>query len=139
MLMTIAEFANITPSQSYASHVPRERLEQVLALAAHLGDDDRLLIEQVYEHGMSPTEVACLLGKRPRSVRARLEQILRHIRSAEFRFMVLRGQRLPRATREVGRVVVLERHSLRQAANLLGCSLHHVRQHMQVIQALMQA
>ncbi len=134
--MTTANFAQITASQVLQFDDQRQRIERVLALAEHLGDDDRLLVEQVYQHGMSPAEIACLLGKRTRTVRCRLRQILEDLQTPEFRYMVLRGHRLPPPTRQVGQVVVLHRCSLRRAAARLACSLHHVRQHMQIIQTL---
>lgn len=137
--MTLAYLSQITPSQVFQPDEQRRRIERVLALAEHLGQDDRLLIEQVYQHGMSPREIACLMGARPRTVRTRLRQILRHLHTPEFRYMVLRGHRLPRPTRQVGQIVFLHRSSLRRAAGQLECSLHHVRQHAQVIHTLARA
>jgi DNA-directed RNA polymerase specialized sigma24 family protein len=108
----------------------------MLFLAQHLDEPDRLLIEQVYQHKMNPAEVARLMGKHTRTVRNRLEQIVRHLGKAEFRFMVLRADLLAPTTRRVAELVILRRMSLRQAARELNCSLHKVRQHIEAVQTL---
>ncbi len=134
--MSIAHLATITTEQAARGRGRRDQYEQLLFLAQHLGEPDRLLIEQVYQHKMNPAEIARLMGQHSRTVRGRLRRIINHLRRPEFRFMVLRADLLAPTTRRVAELVILRRMSLRRAAHELDCTLHNVRQHVQAVQTL---
>lgn len=105
----------------------RDQVEQILALAQHLGAQDKLLVEQVFKHGLSVTDVARLLGQRPRTVQKRVKNLVEHMQSPLFRFLVVSPESLSPGTRRVAEAVVLKRMSLRKAAVVLGLRLHQVR------------
>ncbi len=130
------ERAQLTHRQ--AVHERRDAAERLLALAEHLPTDERLLIEQVYRHGLSIAQLAQLAGERPRRLQRRVAQILRRMRDPLFRFVAGRGELLPRDVRPTARLVVLEGRSLRDAARRRASSLHYVRQHMRTIRTLAQ-
>jgi DNA-directed RNA polymerase specialized sigma24 family protein len=116
----------------------RKDVEQVLELAQHLPEADRLLIEQIYRHGRPAAELARLLGCRPRLVQRRVSILLKRLRQPLFRFLVNHQQLLPRDLRPIARRAVFEGCSLRRTAQLTGRSLHHIRQDMRTVQMLAQ-
>lgn len=116
----------------------RRHAEQVLKLAAHLGRQDRLLIQQVYEHGLSIADIASLSGGREEAVRRRIIRVLRRLRGSRFKQMVLLGPLLPDRPRQVATLVWLEGLSLRAAAARLKQSLHHTRRDLLLARRLLQ-
>lgn len=114
----------------------RTHIERLLDLAQHLADQDRLLIEQIYRHGLSATEVARLLGERPDRTRRRITRLLKTINKPEFNFLVRHEQILPTPVRETCRRVFFEGLSLRKAAQRTGKTLHQVRQDLATFHAL---
>jgi IS30 family transposase len=134
--MSTMDLAQITTAHADRLRTRRDQCEQLLFLAQHLGETDRLLVEQVYQHRMSPAQIARLMGQPTRTVRARLQRILRHVRKPEYRFLVLRADLLSPTTRRVAELVIFRRMSLRCAARELRCTLHKVRQHMEAVQTL---
>ena len=104
--------------------------------AQHLNDNDRALIEAIYEHGLTACEVARLLGEPPRAVQRRVVCIVRHLRSPIFRMVAEWIDLLPRDLQAIARYRVLERRSQRETARLIGRSDHYVRTRTLQIRAL---
>ncbi len=111
----------------------RQWAERVLEHARHLPLRDRLLLEQLYRHGLSLTQVAQLLGKDRKAVARHVARLLRRIRQPVFPFVAHRADLIPRDIRTVARLTVLEDHSLRDTAQITGRSLHRVRRDMQTL------
>ena len=124
--------------QQQAVRQRREAAERLLTLAEHLPTEDRLLIEQVYRHGLSVAQVAQLTSQPRRRLQRRIAQILRRMRDPLFRFVAGRGELLPRDVRPTARMVVLEGRSLRDVARRRDSSLHYIRQHMRTVRTLAQ-
>jgi DNA-directed RNA polymerase specialized sigma24 family protein len=128
----------LDPAQAGLDH--RRQLRQaatdrILALAPHLADHDRALIEQVYQHGQSPRAVARATGVPASRLNRRLSRILGRIRQPLFQFVASRSELLPREVAATARLVVLEGESLRATAQRTGQSLHRVRRHMETVRA----
>lgn len=126
--MTQADQARRTDQRSHS--------DLVLSLASYLRDDERFLIEQVFEHGLRLSDIARQQGKNRSTMQYHVKQILRRMGNPLFRFLVAHEDVLPKPVRLTGRRVIFEGHSLREAARLRRISLHAVRQHMQTIQSL---
>jgi DNA-directed RNA polymerase specialized sigma24 family protein len=109
--------------------------ERVLQLAQHLGESDRALIEQVYEHGQSLSKVAKATGVPASQLQRRLSRVLKRMRQPLFRFVAVRGDLLPREVSGTARRVVLQGMSLRETARRSGLTLHRVRKHMETVRA----
>jgi len=114
----------------------RDWAERILARAEHLEEADRQLIEQVYGRGTPLSVVAKMAHQPPRTLQRRLKKIIEHVNIPMFMFIVQHGDLLSGPQRQVARLVVLQRRSLRQAACLADISLHWVRRHMHAIEAM---
>jgi len=102
----------------------------------HLADEDRVLIEQVYGHGVSVADVARLSRRPARSLRRQVKNLLLRMKSPLYTFMMGHSDLLPEEVRLVAKLTVLHGNSLRKAAAMSGRSLHEVRQHVQTLRAL---
>jgi DNA-directed RNA polymerase specialized sigma24 family protein len=111
----------------------RRDIEQLVALAAHLAIEDRLLVQHVFGSGVPVSHIALITGLPPRNIQRRLQSLLTRLNDPLFRFFVAHADLLDKPTRAVGRLVVCEGHSMRQAARHLRLSLYQVRQHMHAI------
>ena len=117
-------------------HIRRTNAARVLRLARKLPAPERLLIEQVYRHGLPVAEVARLTAKPTRSLQRRVANLIQRIRQPLYQFVASRGELLPREVRSTAKYSVLAGLSLRQTSIMTGLSLHRVRQHMNVIEIL---
>ena len=114
-------------------HHRRDQVEQLLERAQYLSEPDRLLIEQVYQHGISITDLARLTNNPSRSLRRRVVRLIQRMDSPMFMFVVRNQFRLPPEALRVGQLVLCQGHSLRRAAKVAGRSLHHIRRHLQTV------
>lgn len=114
----------------------RRQIEHILALAQHLDEADRLLIEQVFGQGMPVAKLARLAGKPARRLQRRVQVLVQHMNQPIFTFIVSHRDLLPRPARASAEMVLLRRRSLRAAARSTGLSLHRVRQHVRTVQAM---
>ena len=114
----------------------RDRVERLLERADHLSREDRLLIEQVYRHGIAVSDIGRLSGKPARTLRRRITVLVQRMNSPLFEFVVSHSDLLPTGMRRTAELVVLRGHSLRRASTLSGQSLHHVRLHMRSLYVL---
>jgi DNA-directed RNA polymerase specialized sigma24 family protein len=117
----------------------RRLIEHIVAAAAVLPDQERLLIETTYGDGKRLTDIARLRGDDPRTLRRRVRGIVRRMLDPEFGFVASRRAEWPRTRRLVAERCVLQGVSLRDAATTLGISLHTVRRHRDAIRALADA
>ena len=120
------------------THQQRQRHhnDQLLRAAEHFHDTDRLLVEQVYRHGLRVSDIARLSDQEPRGLRRRLRRLVARARDPLFRFVAGRWDMIPPDAQPVAKRVVLQGWSLRDAARLTGRTLHEVRQDMQAVHTL---
>ena len=116
----------------------RDRVEQLLFWAAYLPEEDRLLLEQVYQHGQRISEVAKLMKVRPRALQRRVQRLVQRLADKRFRFVARHLDLLPRELRGVAKLRVLEGRSLRSTAARSGLSLHQVRQRLDRLAFIVQ-
>jgi hypothetical protein len=135
--------------------MPAAQIDDLLLAARHLPLRDRALIDGVYRQGMSVVQIARASGMRPHSLRRRLRNLVRRLRSPLFRYVMrefaLGGADGPstRAAatsaagksqrerglsiehrRAIARAVVLDRRSQRQTALDLNITLHRLRREL---------
>jgi len=114
----------------------RNRVETLLDLAQSLPPRDRLILEQVYRHGLSVAEVARLIEEPAGRVRRRIARLIRLVQKPEFKFLARHEALLPANVRQTCRLVVFEGMSLRRTARHTGQTLHRVRQQVATFHAL---
>lgn len=114
----------------------RDAADQVLQLAEHLAERDRLLLEQLYRHGQPIAQVARLTRQRPRVLQRRVKHLLKRVASPQYRWVAGRLELLPPELRAVARRGVLQGQSLRETARTTGRTLHEVRVAMVELRAM---
>lgn len=117
----------------------RGEAEFILAMAPHLADRDRVLIEYLYRDGHSAADYARLVRRNARAVQKRVNALLDRIYSREFAFLLVCPDALAPEHRATARRLFVEGRGLRETARLTRRSLHTVRQHRLEIAALLRA
>jgi len=114
----------------------RDARERLLDEARHLPAADRLLVEQVYRHGMRLSDVATLIGRDPEWVGRRVRRLVARTRDPVYRYVTRRSHRLSKPRRAVALAVIVEGRTLRDTADATRLSLHAVREHLIAVKAL---
>ena len=114
----------------------RQTPEQIVRLAQALPDEDRLLIEQHFDQGLSFAELARRSRRSAHAISRRIDRLTRRLASPEFRFTVLHQDRLPRGTRRTATLLFVHGRSLRKTAELTKKSLHRIRCDRAMLQTL---
>lgn len=130
---TVLEYASAADLRRKRS---REITTELLERSHWLAPEDRALMLAVLRDNLTAAEVALARAERPRIVRRRISQLIKHMSSPLFNFAVNNAPRWPEVRRAIATSVVLRSRSNREAAAELGLSLHTVRSEMHVIQAL---
>jgi DNA-directed RNA polymerase specialized sigma24 family protein len=127
-----------SPSGTRSDEPLRRRgvIERLLDRANYLTSSDRALLRGIYDRGMDASDVARVMGRRPRGVRQRVQRLVEHLNSPDFTFILRAGRRWPKTRRRVGELVFLQGLTQREAAARLGISLHHLRREIERIRAL---
>ncbi len=116
----------------------RDRMETLLALAEHLPDDERVLLRQVFELGLTVPQIA-RQTQRPRGhVYRRVQRILRRLNSPLFRYVAGHQRILPAELRAIAGLAVLAGLSVRQTARRARLTLHEVRSRVMALKMLSQ-
>ena len=117
----------------------RDMVDRVLAAAAHLPDEDRLLVEAVYRDGRSVVDLATISGAEPRTLRRHIRRLIARVLSPRYAFVALHAPDWSPTRRRVASACVLAGRSLRAASADLSLSLHAVRRHHDAVNALYEA
>jgi DNA-directed RNA polymerase specialized sigma24 family protein len=123
-------------SPSVQPRQTRGTVERLLDLADYLAAPDRALLRGIYDRGMTPAELAQVLGRRPRGIRGRVQRLVERIGSPRFTFIVRNSSRWPKSRRRIAEMVFLQGRSQREAAETLGLGLHRVRREVDRIRLL---
>lgn len=132
----INEVETVSESSVELRRHRRAYIEQILDRAVHLGESDRILIQQVYEFGLSMTDVARLRKEKLKSVQRSVSRLLVRMNSELYLFVLSHLDVLPESIRRAADLVVLQGYSLRRAADMSQQSLHHMREQMRSLHAL---
>lgn len=138
----------------------KELIERILDRTPWLPAGDRMLVEAVYRDERTVAELAPMLNTKPRTLRRRVQRLVRRMLSPEFMFVVgrfiegaqrrrvasaqqlgsagPRGRAWNRATNKVAEEVVLNGRSLRETAQTLHLSLHAVRRYRDGVRMLFE-
>lgn len=114
----------------------RDRVESVLGLAEHLPEDDRLLLRQVYELGLTVPQIARQMQRPRGQVYRRVQRVLRRMGSPLFRYVAGHQRILPAELRPVATHCVLSGLSVRRAADRSRMTLHEIRSRLQALKML---
>jgi len=121
-------------------HVRRDEAERLLYLAAYLEDEaDRLLVEQVCQHGRPLRELATMRGTTPRLVERHYQSLIKHLKDPVYRYLTVNAALLRPEVRRTAQARYFGRRTLRDTAGHLGRSLHEVRKHITIVQAMARA
>ncbi|HLO41797.1 MAG TPA: hypothetical protein VK176_12300 [Phycisphaerales bacterium] len=148
---------NTQPSLDLRRKHRRELTELILGRAVWLEPHDRVLIESVYRHGQTATQIAMLVDEDARKIRRRIRGLVKRVLSDDFVRTVRRltrsfaneqreagkasrrGSAWNEVRRKVAEECVINGRSLREAARALNLSLHTVRMHHAAVQAVLEA
>lgn len=117
----------------------RTDTDWVLHRAVFLHPADRAIIVGFYDSGMSAAQLASLVGVHPGTVRRRTRQLLRHLRSPLFGFVLAHRGQWSRRRRTVAEMHLLQRRPLRETAQRASLTLHIVRRETDAILAQFEA
>jgi len=117
----------------------RDQAERLVQFAQHLSPGDRDLLCSVYQRGMSATELARVIGTRPRSVRSRVRRLVRRLNSPTFRYVLQARDKWPPRKRKIAEAVFLRGEGQRKAAVRLQTTVHEVRRETDRIRAIAEA
>lgn len=101
-----------------------------------LNSVERALIDGVYARGMSAAAIANASARPPRQVQLRLQALLKRLRSPLFQFVADNLGEFHGDRAVIAFHVVLQGKTQRQAAAILGATLHVVRQELAAIRLL---
>lgn len=107
----------------------------VLHRALFLTPADRAIVEGFYDKGMSVRQLADLIGVHPGTVRRRTRQLIRHLRSPMFGFILAHRGDWSRRRRTVAEMHLLQRRPLRDTARRAKLTIHIVRRETDAIRA----
>lgn len=117
----------------------REEVETVLALAEHLGPEERSLLRMVFDGGVPVGEVARVRGCPARTLRREVRALVKRVTDPRFVFVLSSREVWGANRRKVASACVVQGLTLRETASVTGLSLHAVRRHMGAIEALFES
>lgn len=117
----------------------RAEAERLRALAEHLPAADRALIEAMYGDGLRSEAIAALRGTSASAVRRRIGRLVDRMERPEFAAVVTMARACPGERWDAARLVVVEGRSLREAARMLGVTLHEARKEVARARAMGEA
>ncbi len=120
---------------------PEQRRDDdwVLHRALFLTPADRAIVQGFYDRGMSAAQLAGLIGVHPGTVRRRMRQLIAHLRSPMFGFILAQRGRWSRNRRTVAEMHLLQRRPLRETARRSHLTMHIVRRETDAIRAQFEA
>lgn len=126
-----------------ASDLRRRRQTELSDLvrdrAAGLDPRDRDLLTSVYVRGVRLSEAARLASRPAKALSRRLRRLLARIATPEYAYVMAHREAWPASRRRVATAVFVEGRGLRDAARILGLSLHLVRRHAAAVRDLVEA
>lgn len=112
----------------------RQCLAAVVAeYAAFLAPDDAELVRAIYSRGVSPNELARLIGTSPNNVRRRACRLVARMRSPAFGFVIRQRDQWTPLMREVASACILHAMTLQHAAATLRISYHTARRYRDLV------
>lgn len=120
---------------------PEQRSDDdwVLHRALFLTPADRAVVQGFYDRGMSAAQLATLIGVHPCTVRRRMRQLVAHLRSPMFGFILAHRGRWTHSRRTVAEMHLLQRRPLRETARRSHLTMHIVRRETDAIRAQFEA
>ncbi|HVZ94833.1 MAG TPA: hypothetical protein VG797_10020 [Phycisphaerales bacterium] len=117
----------------------RQQADRLVRLSQWLRPDERAMVDSVFGRGISAAKLAVIRGESARAMRRRIQRIVKRMASAEYRAVARWCGDWPAARQRVARACFLEGRTLREAAKVLGISVHTVRAHLSAVRAIVDA
>jgi len=111
----------------------------VLNRAYLLSPEDRAVVEGFYHKGMTAVQLARLMGLHPGTVRRRTRDLILHLRSPLFSFVLAHRCQWSETRRSVAELHLLQRRTLRDTARQGRLTIHMVRREVEAIRARFEA
>ncbi len=129
-LDTVAEGAGLRHDNRFEQ---RDVTDRLLRRANYLKQEDRILLRNIYEHGLTQLEIASLMGLHPQTVSRRARRLCKHVNSQIFSFVLINRSNWSAERRRVAELYFLQKYPIRETVRMSGVSMHHVRKHIQAI------
>lgn len=117
----------------------REASEVLLGRAVFLPASDRALLEQVYDRGVKPRQIAAVTGESTRAVQRRVRILVRRLCDPQVVAVLRHHRQWDRTTARVAIAYWVHRRTLHETAHDLKLTLHQVRQQLQLVRGLLIA
>lgn len=104
--------------------------------ACFLDPPDRALLEQVFDKGVTPGDLAKAAGLHERSIQRRVRSLLRRLADPGVEYILRTHTEWPGELGDVALVLYVRGRSMRETADELNISLHKVRHYASVIDAI---
>lgn len=123
----------------FRRRIDRDAAELLLARAEWARPEERGLIVAVYRDGVSLRDLGTMSGRSPKTIREVIRRAVARMVTDRFAFVLREHHQWGPLRRRIATECVLHGHSMRHAARTLGVSLHTVRRHMELINAMESA
>jgi DNA-binding CsgD family transcriptional regulator len=114
----------------------RENAEQICRRLDWLDKPDRLLLEMVYEQGLSLRKTAALLHRSPSTVTRRICTLLKGLFSREYQLCLQSRSRLTPLQMNIARQYYVQKKSRRRIAQFHRISLYAVQRQLRQVKAV---
>lgn len=111
-------------------------VELILMRSESLLPADRALLDAYYARGVGAEDLARINGSAPRTIRRRVRTLSERVLDDAFVYVMRGIDRFAGTRRQVAKEVFLHGRSRREAARIIGLSLHTVRRHCNAIEEL---
>jgi len=129
-LDTVAEGAGLRHDERVEN---RDLNDRLLRRATYLKPEDRVLLNNIYQHGMTQRELAALMGICSQTVSRRANRLCQRLNSEIFSFVLVNRGKWKRKRRRVAELYFLQGYALRETVARSGESMHQVRKHVQAV------
>jgi len=111
----------------------RAAAEQICRRLDWLDKPERLLLEMVYEQGMSVRKIAAVLGQNPSTVARRIHSLVEGLFSPEYQICLRGRSRLTSLQMSIARHYFVRKKSRRWLARFHRISLYALNRHLETI------
>lgn len=126
----------ISSAQVERSTRGRQLATTVVARAEHLPEDEAAILRAIYERGMKSTALASAMGCHPRTLRHRIQALVRRVVAPTFAYVVVHRDHWPDRTRHLATELFLRGRPMRHIADECGTRYHTVRRQRDAIASM---
>ncbi|MEJ5260032.1 MAG: helix-turn-helix domain-containing protein [Anaerohalosphaeraceae bacterium] len=116
----------------------RDAAEQICRRLEWLELSDRLLLEMIYEQGMSVRKAAVILQKSPSTIARRIRARVQGLFSPEYQICLQHRMELSDLQMSIARCYYVQKKSRRAIARFLGISRYALQRHLDRLEGLVE-